>query len=330
MKRKNFAILLLCAPLALAAGCGGGIARVDFQTYWYRNTALGGDIAGTNETLEYAVTMSSSTPHNGLSAEYTDGVFTSSLINKAISLDSGSKEGYALETNYSAHVKFTYLGESSAVLEDTATSYVEFLSVQDSLKPVYSKKTVHCYAPNGSPNSLANAYTEYRYTIEVRYNDGLTEAKATYTNLIPDGDGNAREPETSSYELDAKKTYLDNEQIWFALRGMSFTGASSFQTLNTSTRRVIGVSLREAAKKVTEPVDFERNGESVKSEGLSAYEVKIGLDGNIGQGRTVVIAEKSSDNNNVNRNAVLRVDVPIMSSLGTLRYTLKKANFSDK
>ncbi len=331
MKKIKFASLLLFAPLALCAACGGGIQKTEIQTNWYRNTALGDDIEGTREVLEYAITMSSSTPHNGLTAEYTDGVCTMTLTNAPIGLDASTKEGYVLETKQTMNVKFYFDGKTTDALTDTVTSRVEFLPVGDNLKPVSSTKTWHNYVPVEAPATFAACYTEYHYTYTTEYDDALTKATVTYTDLMPDEEGNKPEPVVSEREVDGKTTFLDNEQILFALRGMNFALSSpTFRTLSTTMLTVQTVSLRETAKEVTENVSFERNGEPYAEENLAAYEVRLGFGGNIGQGRTVVIAKKTKDTDNVNRNVPLRIETPLVRSLGVLRYTLKKATFSEK
>lgn len=330
MKKIKFASLFLFAPLALCAACGGGIQKTEFQTNWYRNTALGVDIAGTKEVLEYEITMSASNPHNGLTAEYTEGVCTMTLTNAPIRLDQSTKEGYVLETVQTMRVKFTYEGKSTAVLTDTVSSRVEFLPVRDNLKPVSSVKTWHNHVPSDAPVSVADCYTEYHYSYAVEYDDALTKAVVTYSDLMPGEGGKTPDPVVTEKDIDGNTTFLDNEQVVFALRGMNFSLSPTFRTLSTTMLTVQTASLREAAKEVTESVSFERNGELYSEENLAAYEVRYGYGGNIGQGRTVVIAKKSSDTDNVNRNVPLRIEAPIIRSLGTLRYTLKKATFAEK
>ncbi len=328
MKKIKFASLLLFAPLVLCAACGGGIQTTEFQTNWYRNTALGDDIEGTSETLEYAITMINPDEHNGLTAEYTDGVFTMTLKNAPIALDSSTKEGYVLDTSQTMKVKFTLGGKSTAELVDTVTSHVEFLTVGENLKPVSSTKTWHNHVPAEAPTTLDTCYTEYHYTYAVEYDDALTTATVTYSDLMEGADG-VPEPVVSERDIEGKTTYLDNEQILFAMRGMNFSLAPTFRTLSTTMMTVQTVSVRDGTQEVTESVSFERNGVAY-SEEIAAYEVRIGYGGNIGQGRTVVIAKKTGDTDNVNRNVPVRIETPLMRTLGTLRYTLKKATFSEK
>lgn len=326
MKKKNLTAFLLLAPLALAAACSAGIQHVEIQANWYRNTALGVDIANTRETLEYDVALSESTPHNGLSAEYTNGVYTMTLTNAHIALENGAmEEGYVLETSLSVDAKFTFQGTSTSTLRDEVTTRVEFLSVRDNLRPVSSTKTAHTHVPNDAPQSAESVYTEYDYTYEVKYNDALTKATVTYTDRITNAEPNVRE-----IEIEGNTTFLDNEQIFFAMRGMNLTSAISFRTINPTMRSVQTVGLREAAKEVTESVSFERDGQPYSDSALAAYEVRIGYGGNVGQGMRAVFAKKTSDNDNVNRNVPLRMEYAVIRSLGTMRYTLKKATFAQK
>lgn len=331
MKKRKFASLLLLAPLALCAACGGGLRRVEFQTNWYRNTSLGDAIADTIEELEYAVTMSENTPRDGFSATYTDGSYKMYLKNDSVTLDASTREGYVLTSSFQIAVEFSLNGVSTGVMYDSVDTSVEFLPVGDNLKPVHSRKEVISHTPNESPADIAYAYTEYHYSYDVEYDDALTVAKVTYTNLLTnEATGETYEPVTQEYDIEGEGTYLDNEEILFAMRGVNFSSASTFRTFNSTMGRVLEVSLREAGKDVTESVSFERNGEQFATEELPAYEVRLGYEGNIGQGRKIVFAKKSSDTNNENRNVPLRIESPIVRSLGTLCYTLKKAVFTEK
>lgn len=329
MKKRIFASLFLLLPLALCAACGGGVQRTEISTNWYRNTALGNDIAGTNETLEYAVSVTDPTPHNGLSADYS-GVYTMTLVNASVTLDNSTKEGYVLETSLSVSVTFTYEGKSTAALNDTVTSRVEFLPVGDNLKPVSSTKTAHTHVPNDAPQSVETAYTEYHYTYAVEYDDALTTASVTYTDHLPDREGKVPRPVKSEIDIGGKTTYLDNEQILFALRGMNVSSALTFRSINPTMGTVQNVGLRQAGSDVTEAVSFERNGEPFSSDALAATEFRVGYGNNIGQGCKIIMAKKTSNTDNEYRNVPLRMEYPLIRSLGTLRYTLVKATFANK
>ncbi len=338
MKIRKIAGLFLLAPLTLCAACAGGVQHMEIRTNWYRNTFLGDDIRGTRETLEYEVTMPSaeeggSAEHNGLTAEYTGGVYTMSLKNATIELDNAVKEeGYVLETSLSIDVRFTYGGQTSAALHDVVTSRVEFRSAGENLKPVYSTKTAHTHVPNDVPSSLETSYAEYHYTYEVEYDDGLTLAAVTFTDHLAGSNGKVPEPVKSEVDIEGKSTFLDNEQILFALRGVNLLSAPVFRTLDPTMGTVQEVSLRQSTTEVNEAVhaSFEQNGEPFSAESIAAYECAIGYRNNIGQERTIVFAKTTDPNENVYRNVPLRIEYPILRSLGKLRYTLKKATFNDK
>ncbi len=328
MKKIKSATLLLLLPLALLSACGGGIQRVEIASNWYRNTSLGDYIANTREELEYAVTLTEATPHNGLTVGYS-GVYTTLLTNRE--LENTGREGYVLETSLTVHVSFTFDGKTTELPEpDTVTTRVEFLPVGDNLRPVRSVKEAKTHVPVEAPTSLADCYADYRYTYAVEYNDARTEAVVTYTDHLPDADGKIPEPVTRTVNIDGKTTYLDNEQILFALRGMKLTVAPLFRSINPTMGTVQEVTLREATKEVTEAVSFERNGEPFSSDALPAYEIRPAYRNNIGQPYTVVIAKKTSDTDNTFRCVPLRMEYPVLRSLGTMRYTLTKATFTEQ
>ena len=78
-------------------------------------------------------------------------------------------------------------------------------------------------------------------------------------------------------------------------------------------------------------MDFEADGERVTVSNLAATKVTLRYDGsNSGQAQTLVYARKTDSHSNTYRNVLLRMDVPIVQSLGTLQYTLNKATFTNK
>lgn len=322
MKKIVFAALLAAMPLALAA-CGTGASPLVLESNWYKNTSLGDNIEGTYEELVYSVATGESTPRDGFSAEYRDGVYTTKLTIANLQLDNSTREGYVLETTLSVGLVFTAGGENSPVFTETATSRVEFLPVSTRLSPVKSEREVHCHAPASYASSVENCYTEYHYKYTVEYDDALTKAQVTYTDIL-----GKKEPQTTEYALKGNSTYLDNEEIMFALRGVS--GFSTFRTFNTTMRTVQNVSLRANTQEANRTISYLRNGEQFTKEDAPTYEMTIGYGDGVGVDAKLLYAGKTLSADNESRNVLLSMDLPVLGSLGTIRYTLKEATFNDK
>ena len=271
--------------------------------------------------------------------EYDTGSYTTKLINKNLTLSDGStKEGYIYTTELTISGRYLLAGKASERFTDSVKSTVSFLPVSYGLQPVKSKKEVVSTSPEtSSPASLEDAFRTYHYTYDVSYDAGLTTATAVYTDLTEykteEGETVRRDPETREYEIEGDTTYLDNEQILFALRGLSLSSVATFRTVNSVMGIVTEVSTGTSTTGPTslkESVDFTMDGTAVKTE-IDAVQVPIIYQSTpSGQQQDLVYAATTDTNNNTYRNVLLRMEVPVLQSLGTLVYRLKEAAFTTK
>lgn len=326
MKKIRFAGLFMLAPMALLAACSGNTPALAFNANWYRNTALKANIENTLEQLEYAVTFDSAS-QNGFSVSYTDGIYKTELKNGRVELDATQQDGYIYSTDLTISVSFTLNGATSEMFLDTVHSEVQFLSAAEGLKPVRSYREVHCHAPSTStPTTLEGSYLDYHFTYAVEYDDALTQAETVHTNLL----NGVNSSKTRMYDIEGNGSFLDNEQILFALRGLDLVSTMSFRSINSVTGTVQKVAFSSVTSTEVS-VDFEADGESVKNSALPAVTAVIGYAGsNSGQPHTVVYAKTTDSAANTYRNVLLSMDVPVIHSLGTLRYQLVKAKFATK
>ena len=330
MKKIRLAGLFRLAPLTLLSACSGG-TPLSFTANWYRNTALGGSVNDTLEELTYEVSFTPAENDSSFSVEYDTGTYTTRLINANIALSDGStKEGYIYTTELTISGRYRLGSEVSEDFSDRVSSSVSFLPVTDGLKPVKSEKEVLSTSPIVSlPETLEGAIETYHYTYDVSYDAALTTATAVYTDL----NAETPAPETREYAIDGTTTYLDNEQILFALRGLSLSSVATFRTVNSVMGIVTEVSTGTSTTGPTslkESVDFTMDGTAVKTE-IDAVQVPIIYQSTpSGQQQDLVYAATTDTNNNTYRNVLLRMEVPVLQSLGTLVYRLKEAAFTTK
>lgn len=330
MKKIRLAGLLLLAPLTLLSACSGG-TPLSFTANWYRNTALGSSVNDTLEELTYEVSFTPAENDSSFSVEYDTGSYTTRLKNANIALSDGStKEGYIYTTELTISGRYRLGSEVSEDFSDRVSSSVSFLPVTDGLKPVKSEKEVLSTSPIVSlPETLEGAIETYHYTYDVSYDAALTTATAVYTDL----NAETPAPETREYAIDGTTTYLDNEQILFALRGLNLSSVATFRTVNSVMGIVTEVSTGTSTTGPTslkESVDFTMDGTAVKTE-IDAVQVPIIYQSTpSGQQQDLVYAATTDTNNNTYRNVLLRMEVPVLQSLGTLVYRLKEAAFTTK
>ena len=321
MKKRNLACLALAAPFLALTACSSGMSSLALSANWYAQVDSTIQ-ANTNETLEYSVSFEAAAENSFLS--YGEGTYTMRLTTETTGLADGSSElCYHLYAELSVPVAFTVNGETES-FTDSVISDVYFRSVDRSLQPVRSEKYVLTHSPvSESPSSLENAYSAYEYTYTTVYDASCANADITVEYTQPEN----IETITDSVELTGSGTYLDNEEIIFAMRGVSMSSTSAFRSINPVKRAVETVTMSEAPASASERLTFALNGESAELE-ITTYTFSLGYSGsNPGQPQTYTYAGVTSANDNLYRSALLRMEVPVLYSLGTLRYTLVSAVF---
>lgn len=321
MKKRNLACLALAAPFLALTACSSGMSSLALSANWYAQVDSTIQ-ANTNETLEYSVSFEAAAENSFLS--YGEGTYTMQLTTETTGLADGSSElCYHLHTELSIPVTFT-VNEETESFADSVISDVYFRSVDRSLQPVRSEKYVLTHSPvSESPSSLESAYGAYEYTYTTVYDASCANADITVEYTQPEN----IETITDSVELTGSGTYLDNEEIIFAMRGVNMSSTSAFRSINPVKRAVETVTMSEAPASASERLTFALNGESAERE-ITTYTFSLGYSGsNSGQPQTYTYAGVTSANDNLYRSVLLRMEVPVLYSLGTLRYTLVSAVF---
>lgn len=327
MKKRSSKILLrmaplLAAPLFALTACSA-VMNLSFNANWYRNTALKANIGSTFEHLEYEVSFEPS-ENDGFAVEYTNGVYRTELKNG----DVGNGEGYIYTTDLEISVSFLLNGARSETFRDTVHTEAKFRSAADGLRPISSYREVFSHPPlSDEPESLPLSYTEYHYSYAVSYveREGTTsEATATLTNLSTGVSDRDRH-----FDLSGKGTFLDNEQILFALRGVDLTLATQFRSINAVSGKVQALEIANRTD-LTVNADFTSDGQQITAL-IPAYSFTLGYRGsNRGRPQTLVYAKTTDPSANEYRNVLLSMEVPILHALGTMRYKLVSAQFAQK
>lgn len=328
MKKRNFACLALALPVLAFAGCAAATPRLALSANWYASTDITTAITGTSEKLEYEVTFESSGT-DAYSVSYDAGTYTTTLedVNRVVWGE--SIFCYHLTTELRITGRFTVNGETGEDFTDVVTSDVWFMSVRDELQPIDSVKTVLSHSPysTGAPSSVEDACVVYEYTYKTVYNADCTQATITMEYAQPEELGTVEK----TVEVSGDGSFLDNETILFAMRGVSTSSAASFRTINPVTQQQSGIAM-SAAPTVTERTPkFSINGAEEAEHKMNIYTFSLSYSGNnSGQAQEFAYAAKTDGNTNTYRNVLLEMRVPVLGSLGTLTYSLKNATFNDK
>ena len=323
-KKKILSFGATLMSVMLFASCTSPSKKVSFTENWYLDTTYGIK-ENVNETLTYSVSFeagsSADTEYRAL--RYNEGVYTTTLVSEQS--DNGALVyRYTTELTISGEHECKTSGEIQS-FNDSVTSEVVFTSAIQGLKPISSTKTFSSHTPTTivQPATVQDCYTKYDYTVETTYDQNLngTSVQTVYTE--------GQEPRVTTTNFEAKNddyTTLDNEQLLFALRGMSSYSAQYFNVYNNAWKRSQLVILSVGAES-SEEFSFEMNGENKKAT-ISYIPVGLNIqEQNKGADKSILIAKTTDRTNNIYRNVILSFSLPLNNAFGSFEYKLTKANF---
>lgn len=335
MKKKRVAGLLILAPLFLLAACGGGSSALPITANWYATTTTSRTDYSA-EKLEYAVTFTPPSVPGDYYVNYDDGVYTTEFVSLSYEYEDGTKANvYRYKTDLSISGHYTYQGTTGETFHDYVRSEVLFRLAADNLVPIRSSKEIYSTNPVASPSQdrLSSA-VHIRY--DVRYNTAHSVSdplqKAVVTVSLPDEtDETKKNGVPTEVGIDEGGSFFDNEEILFAIRGLSMTEVAKFSTIDPQTNAVTGVTFATAPEATAfTPTSLTVKGEGEVTEEIAAYKLLFYYDiSQSGPERTAFYAASTSSENNRFRNVLLQLQDPIPNGYGTLVYTLRSAEFAN-
>ena len=318
--KKLIPLLALVLGFSAFAGCTNSDKKVRFGNYWNVNALDTTKEAKDTEILEYDITFKAAEVSLvDYKVDYSNGKYTTRLEYVE------AEDLYVYTTALNITAQYTFNGETKSV-DDSITSEVKFRSGEYSLQPVSSKKEIVGSTPlTVTPETVDDCFTQFHYTLETTYNADCSEGTSVITNIPAEGEPYARD---NDFEIEQKKfSYLDNEQLLFALRGIpNSTSSATVLVYSPFANAVQKVSMSYATEESAE-FTFLKNGAEQK--GLITYRpISLVLDEqNPGATQTVWIAKYEDATANKNRNVMLRLETPLSYGLGTLTYTLKSVSY---
>lgn len=315
---KNKTLLAVTSVLlagTLLAACSGS-NKISFKNYWFKDAEVP---QGTTETLVYDVTFEKGT---GLSDDSYSLAYTNGTYKTTFSL--AEKDGvkiYRYETELSIDVTYSY-GSESETLSDYVKSWVEF-ERSTNLRPIASHKEYVSHSPVSGATSVADSYTKYHYSIDTTYTSGAQSGQAVVTDL------ETQKTQTNSFEYEDKYTYLDNEQLLLAMRGLyqSASSTNPFYIYDYGKKSVQTISAAFGSKQEGSTFAFTKNGAAFNGV-VDYFPLELSLETeNPGATQTLWLAETEDSRDNTFRNVIVKLETPLSYNLGSLVYTLKSADF---
>lgn len=325
MKTKKlipFLALFLCLPYF--SGCKKD-QTVSFGNYWEK-VSLAPE--GIDETLVYNVRLEKTgNTLWGYSLDYTNGVYNTHLA--SITDETNSLPGYSYTTELTIDATYTCNGVASEPLKDTVFTEVKFLSAEHGFRPISSKKTVKSHSPTTNESTtVSDCYQFYHYEVNTAYDWNGNKGVSTLTYFNEEGE----QITTETKEFDVPKEdfrFLDNEQLPFALRGISNTTSSATfwvysPFLGLSQQVALTFSEEESAE-----FSFYRATSEEKQKATITYRpVKMVLnEKNPGATQTIWVAKMTATQENTFRNVILKMECPVSYNLGSLIYELRSTSW---
>ncbi len=338
MKKIRLAALVALAPLTFLCACGG-LTPLSMDANWYKDTSSTVIDSNTNETLTYKVTFEEPTSPLNFGVKYDEGSYVTTLTASQLSAlpDVGKIEGFAdgyeelvyvYKTTLSIGGKYFFENTQGEQFNDTVTTTTVFRSVNKKLAPLYSMSEMQATVlKSAEPTSLEGVSQKTHTSRKIVYSADTKKATVTLTDL------SKAEPtvlKTKTMELNFSGSFFENDQILFAMRSLNLSSAITFQSLDPQTNNLVEVHTQSIAAEEFDTTGIIIDGQAAPAK-MDSYTMTISYNQTMsGAGRTVWYAAKESGSTqNTYRNVLLRFDTPLMYGLGTLRYSLVNADFSD-
>ena len=321
--KKRISILALVIGLSTFGGCTNADQKVNFGNFWNTNVL---DLNATiNETLIYDVNFEAAESSLvDYQINYKDGKYTTNLVSEK---DESGKTVYVYKTQLNITAQYTLNGETVEA-QDSVTSTVKFLSGEYGLQPLSSEKDINASSPSAVTGTTAkDCFQQYHYSTKVVYNADCSNGTATVTYHPTEGEP---QPEEKSFEIEKKKfSYLDNEQLLFALRGVRNSTSSAKLLVYSPFVETVQKVAWTFSTEASDEFSFYKNGSEEKVKTTMTYRpVTVVLEEkNPGATQTAWIAKLTETANNTYRNVMLRLETPLPYGLGTLIYTLNSVNY---
>ena len=324
-KKRILPILSLALGTSFAlVGCGSE-SSTNFSSGWYKNTTIDRAIVGTSETLVYFVALEEDSNTNDTYAvDYSNGVYRTTLTAE----NYNGEHVYRLESKLTINVQYSFKNvPDDTVYQDEVTSTVLFRDTGSALKPIRSEKTVKSVSPfTLTPTSLSQCMVEFHYSVRTEYNG--KKGVCYYNDLVPNKDGSMPKEVKKNFTAGGDYSYVDNEQLLFAIRCMGLGSSDKLRVFNSATQTVQTINVSPSKAKSNQ-FTFKMNGEAEATpRAIEYYPTDISISSSTpGATQTAWYSKPNDLNNNLYRNVMLKLKTPLSFGLGTLVYTLTEANF---
>ncbi len=313
--KKLLSAIALTLCVTTLTACAATNEKVTFKEYWFEDADVPPAVAPATvlESLEYEVEFKKASGFgDNYTVDYQNGAYTTKL--------SLTGDEYLYETSLSIDVTYTAGGKSKQMSDSIAT-WVKFKKGAK-LQPIASHKEISCHSPANGGSTIETCFSAHDYTVDTTYNENGLGGKSVIV------DNKTNHSQTQTFTIEDKYTCLDNEQLLFALRGLSQSTSSASVSVYAPFSGVVQtINLSYAALQEGTEFTFERNGVSNKQT-INYYPVSLKINAQLsGATQTVWIAQTTNAYANTFRNVILQLETPLSYNLGSLIYKLKSATF---
>ena len=347
-----------CVFMAGCAGCNNKSKNVSpLASNWYTSTSFRNiqptftegvtDKAQYKEQITYGVEFKKPSAGNATySVSYEGGIYKTEFYAKKFDTENlvheNHKSGYDgkniisyyYHTEFSATVKYKFGKDESDPLQSEIVTDSYFLSVEDELRPLYSKQVVKSPSPAVlQAQKLDDCYSLYDEEYETFYSYNGKSAISQITDNL-----NSKNSKTKTRNVGGTANSLfDVTSLEIVLRALIASGFDQTIELHTPLNGINSFTLSSpstslgtkkgdiatalAAKGLYVPAADEAN----IGDGLQTTAVTVKSNSQLkGVSQTYWFAKVANKRNNTGRATLLKISMPIVFNLGTLEYTLQE------
>ena len=284
-----------------------------------------------NETVEYDVSVVSTTPSNSKEVKNNNVSFIIDLGTYVTNLELKLVDGavtYVYTTTLNIEGKYV-IGGAETKVKDSFTTSTTFKNITENFMPISSQKSSSSTS-TVYENSGVFEVMNFTYNYSINYGDKNAETTYSINNLKQEGEPTVK---TATYKKYAEKPFVDNDLIMLLPRAYKFkdTIYETFNTIDVISSKNTDMIMTSSGsngnglnlKKLN--VNYLLNGESKGSNELEVCEISTFInDTYSGANFTGFYAT----DHQTHRHRLVEAYTALNLNMGYLKYTIKSATAS--
>ncbi len=311
MKKLLIAITSILLCLALLTGCSQQVFTLGGSYFLDDSTNL--SVGQIDETSVYNVDFVAK-ENSAVQLSLSSGTYTTHLFTSSYEGTKCYEYSTVLDT-----VGSFKISDKETPFTDKVETVVYFLGVDNSLKPLYSKRTVKAHSVIPTTEGYSVEY--YEYELETKYdNDTAT------INFAPNVQASTGHYDLSNgehkFDKIYEKPYFDNEMMLISMRAMDLNASytAKFTTIDalSNTKREMQLTPNAETPSETLEITYTNSGEKINK--VETFKYGLAIAGTFTG--SAIILNYAGRTHPKEGQRLIRMQVEAPLSMGTFTYTI--------